>query len=222
MPATAAASRGLGRGIEYTYTLDEIAAPMLEQFGVASNGQVSVAGNGLIKGNPTAAHGSLYITTNLNPVLTMTGPSEITGDVYIKNPAATTSIAANCRIGGTADVTERSKHIHKPLARALDRPDQAAPARAGDAGDRHRHVPAVRHGQLQRRDGQQDQERAHPRQHEPDVCVGATIDGIVFIESPNRVSSPATARSAGSSSVRTRRRSTRQTSPTTSSPSPAR
>ena len=182
------ASRGLGRGIEYTYTPDEIAAPMLEQFGVASNGQVSVAGNGLIKGNPTAAHGSLYITTNLNPVLTMTGPSEITGDVYIKNPAATTSIAANCRIGGTADVTERSKHIHKPWPEPWTDPTKPPPPEPEmPVIDTAIFLPYVTANYSAAMGNKIKNVRILANTN-PTFASGATIDGIVFIESPNRVS----------------------------------
>jgi hypothetical protein len=186
------ASRGMGRGIEYTYTPDEIPAPLLQQFGIASNGQVSLAGNGLLKGNPTAAHGSVYITTNLNPVLTMTGPSEITGDVYIRNSAATMSIAAGCMIGGTSDPIERAKHIHKPWPAPWTDPTKPAPPEPEmPVVDTAVFMPYVTANYSSAMGNKIKNVRilansgtaASPLK----FAAGATVDGIVYIESPNYI-----------------------------------
>ncbi|HZN65552.1 MAG TPA: pilus assembly PilX N-terminal domain-containing protein, partial [Tepidisphaeraceae bacterium] len=182
------ASRGLGRGIEYTYTPDEIPAPVLQQFGVASNGQVSVAGNGLLKGNPTAAHGSLYITTNLNPVLTMTGPSEITGDVYIKNPAATTSIAAGCMIGGTSDPVERAKHIHKPWPAPWTDPTKPPPPEPEmPVIDTAIFLPYVTANYSAAMGNKIKNVRILAGTN-PTFASGAVLEGVIFVESPNKLS----------------------------------
>jgi hypothetical protein len=103
---------GLGRGIQVTFKPAQLAAPLLG-YGVAGRGPVSVQGNGTIRGVPDPTYGSLLITSTTNPALTMTGPSEISGDIYLTNSAATTSVAANCSIGGTTDPVLRAGHIHK-------------------------------------------------------------------------------------------------------------
>jgi hypothetical protein len=107
-----ASPTGVGRGVEVTFRPDERPAPLLG-YGVAGRGPVSVQGNGTIRGVPDQTYGSLLITTTTNPALTMTGPSEVSGDVYLTNAAATTSIAANCSVGGTTDPVARLGHIHR-------------------------------------------------------------------------------------------------------------
>jgi hypothetical protein len=103
---------GLGRGIQVTFKPAQIPAPLLA-FGMAGRGPVSVQGNGVVRGVPDPTYGSLLITTTTNPALTMTGPSEVSGDLWLTNPSATTSIAANCSLGGTIDPVLRATHIHK-------------------------------------------------------------------------------------------------------------
>jgi hypothetical protein len=107
-----------GRAIEVTFAEQQIPAPLLS-YGMAARGPVELAGNAIIKGATNPATGSILIaatTSPTTPELTMTGPSTITGDVYMTNKLAVSSVAAGCSIGGTVDPVLRLTHIHKPVS----------------------------------------------------------------------------------------------------------
>jgi hypothetical protein len=103
----------------------------------------------------------------------MSGPSEISGDVYITHPAATTSIGAGCSIGGTTDPVLRLNHIHRiptvPEFPTVDtevfRPFVTNTYNFA-TGNRLRNC-------------------LIPRNANPTFSSGATVDGILFVETPN-------------------------------------
>ena len=172
-----AKTSAVGRGIEVTYNPQQKPAPLLG-YGVAGRGPVTVGGNGIIRGVPDPSFGSLLITSTTNPALTMTGPSEISGDVYLTNPAATTSINAGCSIGGTTDPILRATHIKKiatvPEFPTIDT-DVFRPFITSTytllSGNRLRNcrIPANTGTALL----------------PLNLASGATIDGILFVETPN-------------------------------------
>ena len=174
-----AVTNGVGRAVEVTYRPDQRPAPLLA-YGIAGRGPVTVAGNGTIRGVPDATYGSLLITATTSPALSMSGPSEISGDVYITHPAATTSIGAGCAIGGTTDPVLRLAHIHRvpnvqvptvPEFPTIDtevfRPFLTTTYTAA-TGNRLRNCLV-------------------PRNTNPSFSSGATVDGILFVETPNVV-----------------------------------
>jgi len=102
------------RGIEYVFKTDEIEANLFE-YGVAGKGQIELAGNGTIRGPAgQLSHGNVYTTTALNPAVLTTGPSTITGDVYMERATSTFSYSANSSIAGSTDPSWKSNHTHKP------------------------------------------------------------------------------------------------------------
>jgi hypothetical protein len=100
------------RGIEYTYRTDEIATNLFD-YGVVGRGQVEVSGSGQIRG-AVPSEGNVYTTTALNPAVAMTGPSVITGDVYLEKGTATVSYATNSSVAGSTAAAWKADHTHKP------------------------------------------------------------------------------------------------------------
>ena len=103
------------RGVEYTYQTEEIKADVFK-YGVAGRGQVEVAGGGIIRGGSTAAHGTVMSTTTANPAVSIPANGQITGDVYVSNPAGTVSYGANAWVAGSQSPAHRTAHtfIGKP------------------------------------------------------------------------------------------------------------
>ena len=169
-----AATGALGRAIEITFNPAENPAPLMG-YGMAGRGPVVIGGNGTIRGVPDPTYASLLITSNSNPALTMTGPSEISGDVYLTNPGATTSINAGCIIGGTSDPVLRLTHIKKiptvPEFPVIDtdifRPYLTSTYTVAS--------------------GNKLKNCLIPANSNPIFASGATVDGILFVETPNVV-----------------------------------
>ena len=95
------------KGVEYVYGAQQKPAPLFE-YGVAGRGQIELSGGGRIIGATNAADGTVLSTTTLNPAVVMTGPSIISGKVYLKNPSATTSYSTNSSVNGSTLASVKS------------------------------------------------------------------------------------------------------------------
>ena len=167
---------GVGRGIEISFRPEQRPAPLLS-YGVAGRGQVNVAGNGTIRGVPDASYGSLLITTTTNHALTMSGPSEVSGKVYLTNPLATTSIGAGCTVGGTTDPILRAANIIK-----VPGPPPEFPVIDTDV------FKPYLSSTYTIASGNKLKNCRVPAGSNPILGAGATIDGVLYVETPNVVS----------------------------------
>ena len=181
-----ATTKGVGRGIEVTFKTEERVAPLFK-YGMASRGQVIVSGEGEIRGVPDPAYATILVTTGTNPAVTMTGPSEISGDIHLSNASAFTSINSSCTVGGDTGALIPN-HIKKvPLADVPEFPAidtsifipyiKSTYTLASGSNVKNIRIPAG------------TGTSASPVK----FASGATVDGIMYIESPNWVKFEGTA-----------------------------
>jgi len=68
--------------------------------GVVTNGPITVAGNGRLRGVNNPAEAEVYTATTQNMVFDLSGNSSIEGDVYATNGGGTYSLSGNSKIAG--------------------------------------------------------------------------------------------------------------------------
>jgi Tfp pilus assembly protein PilX len=85
-------------------------------FGIASQGGISLAGNASVKGVNNASEANILTeVTSTNDAYNLTGNVSLAGDISATNPNAYVSMTGNVSIGGaTGDAA--SSHIHIPVA----------------------------------------------------------------------------------------------------------
>jgi len=88
------------------------AASGVFDFGVATRGPLSLAGNASLEGLNEPSEANVYIeSTDENEALAMTGNPEIAGDVSISNPNAYVTLGSNCSIGGQTGQDAEDNHV---------------------------------------------------------------------------------------------------------------
>ncbi|MHC4595719.1 MAG: pilus assembly PilX N-terminal domain-containing protein, partial [Planctomycetota bacterium] len=81
-------------------------------FGVATKGSLSLAGNVELEGANVSVESGVYIESDDSLLaLSMTGNSQIAGDVSIANPGAYVNIESNCQIGGETGQDAVDNHV---------------------------------------------------------------------------------------------------------------
>lgn len=164
--------------IRVNYSLSERAHNVFD-FGVATKGPLTTNGNITIAGVNIAVESNAYIESLNNFVaLTMIGNSHIAGTVKIVNPLATTDIGANAGVGG-ATGADAMKHIEIGVP-AVEFPEM---------------MPAVFYSYATnvlttsvnlKKDVTLTNIRI-PAGMNPKFSGAATLEGVIFIESPNVV-----------------------------------
>lgn len=177
------------RGIQLDYGVAQRASSIFE-FGVASKSAISLNGNVSIRGTTgNEGNGSVLSTTLTNPTpLTMIGSPSISGDVSVTNPDPNSlSISANSRVAGyRPNQAGFADHVHvgveppefptvdtsvfEPFATNLV-------STSNPSGTYFKNI-RIRAGT------------------NPTFASNTTIDGVVYVEYPNRVSF------AGSANIR--------------------
>lgn len=88
------------RGIELTYAIYSRPSSIFD-FGIASKSPIEMIGNTSVRGKNNPAHGSVLTTSYRMPALKMQGNSSISGDVSFANPSGSAlHITGNNSIGG--------------------------------------------------------------------------------------------------------------------------
>jgi hypothetical protein len=149
-------------------------ASALFDFGVASKGKIVTGGSAIVVGQGDPARGSVLSTSMTDPTPVVIGGKMVSGDISVTNPAANVTYAG-ASIGGTKDPVQiEAKHIHKGVT-APDFPDidtsayaaYATTAYTGSGGTlTNVYIPAGMNPSFS----------------------GGTINGVLYVKAPNRVS----------------------------------
>lgn len=172
---------GRYRGTTMTRTIEEEFESVYRSlnifdFGIVTRGPININGGGMIGGGLDPTHGSILSLSD-NPVpISMSGTSGIAGDAYMTNRNGVVDISGGgVSIGRETIPALRETHIH----RGVDRPDLPDP-------DSSIFKPfatnAYRRGQSTYRNV------IIPPNADPNFTNDVTIEGVMYIQYPNKVS----------------------------------
>ena len=145
------------------------------QYGVVTRGPIQMTGNASIVGPDNALDGSV-LSTYKNPTQTsMSGRAAIGGDLYLTDPNAAVSFSGQASVGGNSNSEMRDEHIH----RGVPEPDFPTV-------DTSVFLPFVTNTY---KSGQSVYTNTLvPANTNPNFSGKTTIEGVLYIRYPNRVS----------------------------------
>jgi len=100
----------ISRGVQLSYQKAARASAIFN-YGVASKGKITTGGASYILGNPDPAMGSVLSTDMADSIPVVIGGKQVSGDISITNPSGSVSYSG-ASIGGTSDPTQIPNHIH--------------------------------------------------------------------------------------------------------------
>jgi Tfp pilus assembly protein PilX len=107
----AAGSSTVMKAVQLQYQKAANAGAILD-YGVAARGTVSTAGATYIQGATDPTKGSVLSADLLNPVPIALSGKAVSGDVSIVNPSGSITVASGTSVGGTTDPTKIPSHLH--------------------------------------------------------------------------------------------------------------
>ena len=164
----------ISRGVQLSYQKAARASAIFN-YGVASKGKITTGGASYILGNPDPAMGSVLSTDMADSVPVAIGGKQVSGDISITNPSGSVSYSG-ASIGGTSDPTQIPNHIHigvqPPTFPTIDSSvyTNAVTMSAYTAGSRTLSNVYI------------------PPNTNPSFSANTTIQGVLWIKSPNVVS----------------------------------
>ncbi len=167
-----AADQSVRRAVQMEYGLAEKASAIFD-FGVASKGKIATGGSSHIKGATDPKKGSVLSACMSDPTPVVIGGKEVSGDISIVNPVGNVTYAG-ASVGGTTDpVLIAAQHIHKGV------PEPEFPTVDTDI-----FLPYVTNVYT---GGRNLTNCRIPANTNPLFAGGATIRGVVYVETPNRI-----------------------------------
>lgn len=161
------------RVVEMKYNLAQKASAVFD-YGVASKGKVTTAGASSIVGATDPTKGSILSTCLTDPQPVVAFGKTISGDISITNPSGDVPYGASTSIGGSTDSATISQHIHKGVS------DPAFPTI-----DTAAFVPYVTNTYVA---GSKTLVNCRiPANTNPSFSGNVTIQGVLYIETPNKV-----------------------------------
>ena len=165
------------RGIQLQYTPTSGNSSILN-YGLAAAGPITMSGNAIIRGASSAPQGSVLSATASGTPLTMSGNVSISGDFSDTNPSGTISASGNITIAGYAPGSPNyAAHVHKgitmPVFPTVDTSVYAQYV-TSTVGSMSGNMTVVNAQVL-------------PNTN-PNFSGNTTIQGILYIQTPNRVS----------------------------------
>ena len=166
------------RIVQMDYDLAQRASAIFD-YGVASRGKIVTGGSSRIKGATDPAKGSVLSTCTTDPIPVTIKGKEVSGDISVTNPNATI-VVNGASVGGTTDPAEIfGKHVHK----GVDEPEfptidvtsfmPYVTNTYNTAGNNNNHVTLVN--------------CRIPANTNPTFAGGCTIQGVLYVETPNVV-----------------------------------
>jgi len=159
------------RAVRMCFVLNENHSDIFK-FGVATKGSITTSGSSTIRGATDPTKGSI-LTTSTGPNPVSINGKEVSGDISVAGAGAVT-FGGNVKIGGSSDPNDiRANHIHNnvtaPEFPTIDTDDFKAYATNPYTGGNN--LVNVR----------------IPANTNPTFNGGATIRGVLYIETPNKV-----------------------------------
>ena len=160
------------RAIQLQYQKAQKAGMILD-YGVASRGTVTTSGSSVIEGLTDPTKGSVLSTDLVNSTPVSIGGT-VSGDVSVVNASATIALSSGASVGGTSDPNKIQQHLHygvpAPTFPWIDTSVFAAYATnayiAGQSTYTNTYIPP----------------NTNPR-----FTGGTTINGVLYIQTPNIV-----------------------------------
>ena len=167
----------LGRGVQMEFGLAEKAHKIFD-YGIATKGSVATGGSAKITGATDSAQGSILATSMTNPTpVSVMGPL-VSGDISIVNPSGVVAVGSGASVGGTSDPAQIAEHIHK----GVEEPE--FPTINTDVFKTFVTDPVT--GLPRYYAGGSTLENVVIRANtNPTFAGGATIRGVVYVETPN-------------------------------------
>lgn len=175
-------SASLGRAVRLRYGIFEKPSSIFD-FGVASKSAINMIGNTQILGSPDPASGSVLSTASVDYPLTMGSNCEISGEVSFSNPDAWVSAGANAVINNEVGEVNWSDNVHY-----VEEPDFPVV----DTSD---YLPFATTAISSTPTGTSFVNILIPPNTNPTFAAGTTIQGVIYIQGPNKV------KFAGSSTI---------------------
>jgi predicted outer membrane repeat protein len=169
-------SSAVERAVQMNYAVAQKASSIFN-YGVANNGPITFSGNTSITGSPDRTKGSvLSATTTTNTPITMSGNDSISGDVSIVNPSGKVSTSGNTTVAGYSPSSPSyAQHIHigitPPTFPTVDTADFAPYATNTYVAGSHSLVNVI-----------------IPPNTNPSISGNTTVQGVLYIQTPNHVS----------------------------------
>lgn len=163
----------IARAIEI-YFQPVISSTRVFDYGIVTRGPIVITGGGMVGGGTDPTHGSVLSMSDSPTPISMTGTSGIAGDAYLTNKNGTVSMTSNVTIAGESSAAGRAAHIHAgveppelpevdtavflPYVKNVYKPNQAT----------YRNV-------------------LIPANTNPTFSSSVKIEGVMYIEYPNKV-----------------------------------
>jgi hypothetical protein len=173
-----AGSSTMTRGIQLQYSPTQGNSSILN-YGIAAHGPISLSGNAIVTGASNAAQGSVLSATATGTPLTMSGNVSISGDFSDTNASGTLSMSGNIKIGGYSPSNPNfTAHVHKgitvPVFPTVDTSIYLPYATSTYASSSGANITVVN--------------AIIPPNTNPTFSGNTTIQGVLYIKTPNRVS----------------------------------
>lgn len=168
----------ISRTVTMNFPLTQAPA-MVPPCGIVTRGKVVLTGNDSVKGANNTTEGSIYTTTSNTLGVSMTGNSKIGGDLYLTNPSGSVSMTGNVSIGG-ATGNGAVSHIHigaPPVDIPEVDPTPFIPLATNTVDNTTNTSGNKTFKNIRIKAGTN-----------PTFSGNITIQGVVYIEKPNRVS----------------------------------
>jgi hypothetical protein len=169
---------GLKRTLQLDYAVAQRASAIFD-YGVASKSAITMNGNVKIQGKTNATDGSvLSATLSTNTPLSMIGSCAISGDVSMVNPNANISVSSSSSIAGSTNPATYASHVHV----GVDSPEFPTI-------DTTAFVPyATNNITVSHPAGKNFSNIRIKANANPSFASNTTIQGVIYIETPNKVS----------------------------------
>jgi hypothetical protein len=158
------------RAVQMNFVLNENASKIFD-YGLATKGAISTAGSARIRGATDPTKGSILTTsTSANPV-TING-KEVSGDISVAG-SGTVTVGGGASVGGTTDPAEIATHIHTGVE-APEFPTIDTDVFKAYATNVYSGGTTLINCRI-------------PANTNPTFNGGCTIQGVLYIEAPNKV-----------------------------------
>ena len=186
---TQSAAAATPRGVKMDFALQQRRSSVLD-FGIATRGSITMSGNAAVRGIPDPTKGSILMASQTaSSVITTSGGTVITGDLSATNPNATFKLGGGTTVGG-ASGSDVPKHVHA----GVDEPEFPEI-------DNSIFRPFATNKYVK---GQKTYTNVYiPPNTNPGFSAGTVIKGVLFIDTPNKVSFSGTTTVQGVIAVQT-------------------
>lgn len=169
----------ISRAIQLDYAVAQKASAIFD-YGVASRSPIVMNGNTSIKGAVNAANGSVLSTTYRTPAIEMIGNNSISGDISLANPSTsgTLNVSGNSKIAGSSNPAVWANNVHY----GVDEPEFPTVITADFAPYATNLITTSSPS------GSSFTNIRIKANANPTFSGNTTIKGVVYIETPNKVS----------------------------------